>query len=304
MITTIKHKNITWINLTSPSVREVSEATKEFPIHELIAEELTSLTMRPKVDVYQDSLYLVLHFPPTNSSFNANGGCEVDFVIGRDFMITAHYGESPILEKITRTARKQESFREEIFQKHGGYLAFKILKEFYNFSLRQLDQIHIKINKAEKKLFDGKEKQMVKELSLLRRDILDFKRNIHPHESVLVSFEKRGKEFFGKELEHYLILLMGDYIKIKNLIDNNKETLDTLYATNESLLSIKTNEIMKILTIMAFITFPLMLLSGLFGMNTVDTPILGTKGDFWIIVGAMTSGTAAMFLFFKRKKWL
>jgi len=303
MITTVKHKNITWVNLTSPSVKEIEGVIQDFSIHPLVAEELTSLTMRPKVVVYPNNLYLILHFPSVNSTFSANGGCEVDFVIGHDYLITTHYCDSPALEKFLRNAKTNE-FKEKYFQNHAGFLTYYILKELYAFSQNQLDQIYVKINKLEKQLFEGHEKQTIKDLSLLSRDILDFKRNIYPHDTALASFEQSGKEFFGKGFEHYLNLLQGEYVKIRNLIENSKETIETLHTTNESLLSTKTNEIMKTLTIMAFITFPLMLLSSVFGMNTTNTPIVGLKGDFWIIVIVMAIGTFTMFLFFKHKKWL
>ena len=138
----------------------------------------------------------------------------------------------------------------------------------------------------------------------MKKDNLDFRQTICQHETVLNSFEKNGKAFFGKEFSPYLNVLIGGYAKLKNSAEGNKETLKALDETNRSLLSTKTNEIMKTLTIMAFITFPLMLLSSIFGMNTISTPIIGAKGDFWIITIAMITATVSMFLFFKRKRWL
>jgi magnesium transporter len=239
-----------------------------------------------------------------NPALRTNGGCELDMVIGKDFLITVHYQAFPPLEKIIKNLSNGNLIIEKHFQHHAGFLAYKILKELYAFSLGKLDQIYIKINKIEEQLFDGNEKASVKQISILKRDILDFRRTIYPHHSVLTSFEENGKKFFGKDFDHYSNFLLGEYAKLKNLIENGREILDTLHQTNESLLTTKTNEIIKILTIMAFATFPLMLLSSLFGMNTLYTPVVGSKGDFWIIIGAMMIGTAAMFLFFKRKKWL
>lgn len=307
MITTIKHKKITWINIESPSAKEVSELTKKYDIHPLVAEELISPTMRPKVDVYENNLYLILHFPSDTStcpSCLTSIGSEIDFVIGKDFLITTHYCKFPALEIFLKETNAKKKFREENFKKHAGLLAFNILKELYNHALGELDQVYIKINRAEEEIFKGKEKEMVKRLSVLKRDVLDFRRSIYPHESIIKSFEQQGVNFFGKEFKHHLNSLAGEYTKIKNLIGNSRETLDTLYQTNESLLTTKTNEVMKVLTVLAFITFPLMLLSSIFGMNTISTPIVGIKGDFWIIMAAMIIATSSMFLYFKKKKWL
>jgi magnesium transporter len=307
MITTIKHKKITWINIESPSAKEVSELAKKYDIHPLVAEELISPTMRPKVDVYENNLYLILHFPSDKESCPTcltSVGSEIDFVIGKDFLITAHYCKFPSLEMFLRDAKAKKSFREEHFKKHAGILAFNILRELYDHSLRELEQVYIKINRAEEEIFKGMEKQMVKKLSLLKRDVLDFRRAMYPHEGVVKSFESQGEKFFGKSFRHYLGFLSGEYTKVRSLIDNNREMINTLHQTNESLLTTKTNEVMKVLTILAFITFPLMLLSGIFGMNTVSTPIIGIRGDFWIITGVMLLATFGMFLYFKSKKWL
>ncbi|MFH1979390.1 MAG: magnesium transporter CorA family protein [Patescibacteria group bacterium] len=304
MITTIKYGNITWVNLESPSVKEVSDVADKYPVHSLVAEELTSLTMRSKVDFYTNNLYLVLHFPTPFKTSEINSGCEIDFVVGKDFLITSHYYNFPAFEKLLKNTKRNVEFREKHFQEHAGFLAFQILKELYASSLRDLDKISLRINRVENDIFRGREKENVKDISLLKRDILDFRRTFSPHNDILTSFYEAGANFFGKDFAHYLNLLQGEYAKIKNIVENNKETLETLHETNESLLSTKTNEIMKVLTIMAFITFPLMLLSSIFGMNTIATPIIGRRFDFWIITAIMVLATFGMFLFFKHKKWL
>ena len=308
MITTIKHENLTWTNLFSPSAEEVDNISKQYPIDPLIAEELTSLTVRPKVDVYRDNLYLILHFPFVSSIQQSEMGCEIDFVIGENFLITVYYSPIQPLEKFIQNCKTRESFRKEYFEKHVSFLLVSILKELYGTLLRRLDKTLIQINKTEQKIFEGKEKEMVKALSFLKRDLLDFQVALYPHKDILDSMKeickKSHKKLFSNNFGHHLNNLIGEYDKIRNLIENSKETIETLRQTNESLLSTKTNEVMKILTIMAFITFPLMLLSSIFGMNTTDTPVIGQKGDFWIIALAMIVATVGMFAFFKKKKWL
>jgi magnesium transporter len=98
--------------------------------------------------------------------------------------------------------------------------------------------------------------------------------------------------------------LSGDYDRLANEMKSNRASLLELRDTNNSLLTTKQNEIMKIFTIMAFVTFPLSLFASLFGMNTVGTPILGNRLDFWIIVGIMFAAASVFFAFFKYKKWL
>ncbi len=304
MITTIKHNNITWVNIEAPTSKEITEIAGEFNIHPLIAEELMSPTVRSKVDAYQDSLYLILHFPIYDPASQTSVSHEVDFVIGKNFLITSEYLCFEPLKELIKDSQSQKAFRDKYFEKHPGLLLFYIIKELYEFSLRQLDHVHIKISRIEEHIFNGEEKKMVKNISLIKRDVLDFRRAIYSHDTVLKSFEEHSREIFGQSFAPYLDALNGELAKVRNITESNKETIEALQETNESLLSNKTSETMKTLTILAFITFPLTLFSNIFSMNAVFMPIIGHPFDFWIIVGVMAVATIGMLFFFKKKKWL
>jgi magnesium transporter len=99
-------------------------------------------------------------------------------------------------------------------------------------------------------------------------------------------------------------LITSEYVKVQSTLEGTREYLQEIRKTNDSLLTTKQNEIMKTLTIMAFVTFPLTVITGTFGMNTTHTPILGLHGDFWIVIGIMITMTSSFFIYFIWKKWL
>ena len=113
-----------------------------------------------------------------------------------------------------------------------------------------------------------------------------------------------AENIFGQGYKKYIRNIFSDYVKVKSSIEGLKDYSDELRRTNDSLLTTKQNEIIKILTIMAYITFPLTLVTGIFGMNTRHTPVIGIDADFWIIAGFMLALTAGMFVVFKIKKWI
>ena len=193
---------------------------------------------------------------------------------------------------------------ENTITKNAGILFFHIVRQLYEFSMRQLDPVQSKINKIEEKMFTGFEYELVQAISFVQRDILDFRRIIFLHKEMFNSFEYAGGKLFGADFSHYITNLIGEYYEVWNTLESNRETVESLRETIDSLLTHKTNEIVKILTIMAFVTFPLMLISSLFGMNTKILPIAGIQGDFWIIIGIMIVAAFTMFGFFKYKKWL
>jgi magnesium transporter len=145
---------------------------------------------------------------------------------------------------------------------------------------------------------------MVLELSKIARDLLNFTQALGPHNEMLGSIEKPGVALFGYEYARNIRSTQGEYDRLDNAIRAHHASLQELRETNNSLLTTKQNEIMKIFTIMAFVTFPLSLVSSIFGMNTQFIPIIGHPLDFWIIIGGMLSVAIAFFAYFKYKNWL
>lgn len=303
MLSRYKYKKIQWIDLESPSQDEAKSVMKEFDIHPLVANELLSPTLRPKVDKYPEFLYVILHFPAFQHTHGDGPVQEVDFIIGKDFLITAHYDTIDPLHEFTHMFEVDSVIKKSDF-KHAGMLFYSLARELYRSLSDELVHIEAALNKIEEDIFRGKEKEMVESLSLTNRDLLDFKQAIRLHNEVLASLEAAGTDFFDKTFSYYLRALAGEYHKIASQLEGHRETLIELRKTNDSLLSAKQNEIMRTLTIMAFATFPLSLIAGIFGMNTKILPVVGLPGDFWIIIGIMVAGMALMFWYFKHNRWI
>ncbi len=305
MVTAYKYKKMSWIDVESPTVEEVKSLMKKYFIHPLVAEEMLKPTLRPKVDIYKDSIYLILHFPIFDQTKKTSTSQEIDFVLGKNFLITAHYNTIIPLHEIIKLFEVGSILEEENLSKNTGVLVFFVVRQLYNFALRQLDHIQLKIEEIEENIFGGHEKEMVEKISMLRRDMLNFQKAIYGHQGVLSSFAVAGKRIFGPDFVHYTDIMNGELLRIKSIMENCRHTIESLQDTNDSLLTDKVNDIMRNLTVVSFITFPLMLFAALFGMsNLISTPIVGARGDFWIILGMMFVGASTMFFVFKRKKWI
>lgn len=304
MISKYKHKKLTWIDLESPSREEVIEIAGRYNLPELVSDELLRKTMRSKVDMYPNVIYLILHFPATGHKHSKSMHTEVDFIVGKDFLITAHYEMVDTLHEFAKAFEVNTILQKTEIGNHAGFLFFHIIKNLYRQSFNELEEINVSLEKTEHKIFEGKEKQMVGELSIINRKLLDFKQAIRFHKEVLASFEVAAKKFFGESFGYHLSILSGEYNKVQNMLESHKEILDDLRDTNDSLLTDKTNETMRTLTIMSFTIFPLTLIATLFSMNAESMPIIGMKGDFWIISGIMVISVIGMYIFFKKKKWL
>lgn len=304
MISIYKHKTLTWIDLEVPTADEVKSLMNKYAIHPNVAEELLKQTRRPRSEIYKNFVYLILHFPIFDPDRRTSVGYELDFIIGKNFLITVHYKSIAPLFEIAKLFEVGSMIGNGNSIKDSGALAFHIIKQFYIFGSKQLGQIQGKIDRIEENIFKGHEQEMVETISYVHRDILDFQRCLHEHVNILETLEDLEDKFLGIGFRKYVKTMYSELAKVKNLAHNCKETIESLQKTNDSLLTDKTNQIMRTLTIMAFVTFPLMLFASVFSMNTNATPIIGMKGDFWLIVGLMIISMTTMIMVFKRKKWL
>ncbi len=303
---TLKTKTLEWHHFLEPSANDLTWLEAHFRLPALVLEELSRPTMRPRVDRYDGYLYLVLHFPIFNEREKKTYAREVDFILTKKELITVAYDPIRPLEEFFQRCAGEQSSAEAFASGSPARLLFFILKELYTFALRELDHIQEHINKIEERVFstEQEEEALIEDLSFVRRDVIDFRRSLKPQQAALETLVVQGGILYGPSARPFFQELIGEYHKVWNLLENSKEAIDALYDNNVAVLNIKQNEAMRILSIMAFVTFPLVLFAQLFSMSTVATPIIGSRYDFWIIVAIMVLAATGMFAFFKRKKWL
>jgi len=179
-----------------------------------------------------------------------------------------------------------------------------MIKKLYKSLEHELEYIDDALETVEEDIFKGHEKEMVVALSVVSRDLLNFKQAMRSHKEVLDSFEEAGIKFFGQDFSHHIKSIVSEYYRVNSMIGMHNDSLYELRQTNDSLLSTKQNEVMKTLTIMALVTFPLSLIASIFGMNTKTLPIVGSHNDFWIIMGIMLTLALIMFIYFKIRRML
>lgn len=301
------HNKITWIDLENPTREEVRDVMNTYGLAPEVAEDFLDPTIRTRVDIYKDYIYFVLHFPlhthKKHHVFNKRTE-ELDFVIGKDFLITIHYSPIESLVSFSKSFEADTILNHERVTRNPGSLFVHILYRMYKAVQEKVDDIHSTLNVYEESIFAGKEREMVFELSALNRVLIYFQESLNSHKDILKLFKRSSLTMFGKDFETYIDHIGQEYGKALQATTSAKEYADELRKTNDSLLSTKQNEIMKTLTVVNFIILPLSVITGLFGMNVEHTPLSGNTYDFWIIVLGMFALTVISTSIFKRKNWL
>lgn len=301
----ITANNITWIDIQKPTQKDLDELKEKFNLHPFIAQEFLPSIHRPKIEEYPDQLFIVLHFPVSNRRNHQTKTAELDLIVTPNTLITSHTEKIPDLETFFKDCQVQKGHQEQYFQS-SGFLLFNLLDWLIDTCLPKLDRVGEKIEKIENKVFQGKEKEMLSEIAMAKKDLIDFSRAIKPQRTVLEILGKKSLRIFGQEVRPLAQEVIGSIVRVWNVLENHRELINSIEQTNNSLLSYKLSDVMKFLTVVSFITFPLSVVVGFFGMNVFDNiPIVRKNVYTWLVILIFMFVTAGiMVVYFKKKKWL
>ncbi len=304
MIKKHTHKNISWLEIDNPDKQDIKEIISEYKIDPSIASEIELPTYKEKIILSKNYIYMVMHFPALRHSHKKSEQ-EIDFIIGKDFIITTKYEPIDALEKFSQTFAVNEILDRNLMEDHAGFVFYYILKELYKSLSDELDSINDNLKLIEKNVFNNKEKEMVAEISRANRDLMKIEHAVNSHGELLESAKKEMLKFFGKDFADNLDKISNEYYRVKKALSNSLDFLREIRDTNDSLLSSKQNEIMKILTIITFFSLPFSVTTDLiFQENLLETPLsLFLKQNHLLIIGLQLIVFLGVFYVAKKKKW-
>jgi magnesium transporter len=276
---------------------------ERFGWHPLDIEDVLSKRQRPKVDEYPEYLFVVLHFPVYDKAVQRLNAAELDLFLGPGYLVTLPNVELLPITRLFHRSAEDVVLRESLFGKGSGYLLYHVLDDLFDYCFPILDKIGHKLDSIEDEMFEGRSEEVVRDISNVKQEIISYRKIIKPERSTLRVLERSAQRFLPEELDLYFGDIVDAAERIWDLLDNYKEVVEGLEATNESVISHRQNNVLRTLTVFTVVLLPLTLITGLFGMN-VDFPGFGTGGAFWAIVGTMVVLGAGLVAFFRYKRWL
>jgi len=301
----ITENNLTWIDIEKPAQKDIDWLKQNFNFHPITLGELIPPSKREKVEQFNNYLFLVMYVPLFNPKKRTTTPTELDVLITKNYVITIHNEPIEPLNIFSEGLKKRET-KERVFGATSGHLLYWIIESILSFSERQLVHISKNIGRIEDNIFKSISRDMIREVSTVKRDVLDFRMSIRPLYRIFNSLYEKSHILWSNDVDIkvYFTDLIGDYNRLWHEIDNYADTLDALEKTNINLINDKTNAIVKMFTIMSFLTFPAMLVATILQINTKTNPILGNPNDFWIILGIVVLTILVMLTYFKSRKWL
>jgi magnesium transporter len=300
----VKSRHVSWVDIENPIETDVIEIAKKHAIHPLVQQELLVATYRPKLEEYEDHLYLVLHFPVFDKKKKTTLSRELDFIIFPYNLLTVHYEDIPQLDAFHEFLAGHEAVRERSFGVNSGHLLYTIVSRLFLISQKELNTIEDRVQQLENQVFARTMHEALEDIAEVKHDILSFRKSLKPQQVVLDSLAARGTRFFGPEISTYLNDIKTEYIQLWNSVEDLQEMVDIIYETHASIVSANTNQVMKVLTVMAALLLPATLIGTIYGMNFRDIPFTQAPNGFWTVIGLMVITVFAIYRYFKYRKWL
>src|SRR3954462_9173960 len=298
----VEAHGLRWINIERPRAIDRAWLQEHFDFHPLDYEDVYSRNQRPKVDEYDGYLFVVLHFPRFDKAISRLNGAELDVFVGPDYVITLPNERLDAVEYLFERCRTREELREQIFSKGPGYLLYRIVDDCVDSAFPMLNKIGNKLERIEDDIFEGGGREVVRDISEAKQEIINFRKIVRPQRAALKDLE-RTKRYIPEDLEVYFDDINDASERIWDMLENFKEVSEALEATNESALSHRLNDVLRVLTAFSVIMLPLTLIAGVFGMN-VKVPGGHNVNAFWLILGLMLIVVIAMVAYFRRRDWL
>ena len=304
MLNTYKYNGETWVDIDNGTAEEIREIVDRYKIHPFVARELSAGTRKPRIEFHNNYIYCILHFPAWKHSHGKEQNQEVDFIIGKNLLITARYDTIDALHKFSKTLEVKEILEKENAETGSHIIFVNMLRELYAGLFDELEYIEDLTDDITAQIFHGKERDMVVSISEVTRTLLNFKRVTELHREVLEALHRHGETVFGNDFARDIESITLEYMRINSAIRSNLEVLHELRDTNDSLLSTKQNETIKQLTILGAVILPLTIISQLFGMSIKNFPLQNNPNAFWIILAVMCTVGLITAVYARHKKWI
>jgi magnesium transporter len=296
---------ILWTNIVNAESPEIEFLQKDynFNLEHLESSTASVFSQRPTIAQEKKYFFIILHFPILVNDQIVAG--EIEFFIGHGYLITIHNNNVPALIDFFSACCDDGKYLGENNIKSSIILLYELLNRLINDCYKLIDSTSIKIEEVEDLIFSKQSKAATNLILNLRRNIINLRKILQNHKHILGKLtEVKSSLITQSEIKDHYNNLVDHSNRIWSMLENQKEMIEALNNTNQSLLDNEMNKVMKTLTIFSVIIFPLTLLVTMFSMSIPGIPFSHNPHGFWIVSLIVGCLGFIMLLFFLKKRWL
>jgi len=301
MIGKLKIGKLEWLHIPYPNDKNIEFLRENFDFHPLDLEDCQSKVQRPKIDIYDDYRFLILHYPYFDKAMKFVKTKEVKIFWGEHYIITL--GSHWVIRSLFDKTKKEADIDIDELPNTSDVLLYSILDNLMKESFKLMKLIEDNLDHISQEMFDHKAEKTIERISVTRKNLILLNTAFKPQLRLFQKVESGVIKGFTPDMEDYWGNNLDSYQKMWDMIEDYQELIQGFSLTFDSLQANRTNEIMKVLTTISTILLPLTFITGLYGMN-VELPLQEDSTAFLIIIGAMFLIVIALLFYFKKRRWI
>lgn len=303
--TVLSHGRVTWTNIILPTEEDIDQLRATYPqIHPLNLRDCLNDLEFPKIDQYDDYLFLVIQLPVWDPQKKISHPAEVDILISSGVLITSHTGELQTLNNLFAQAQADEETREKLMDSGASPLLYEILHELIDYCYPMMNKVNQNIRHIEDHLFHAETEHILQDIAIVRRDVIAMRHIIRPQYDVILTLENGNWPFIHNDLTLYWSNLGDHLAQLRAMLDEFMDVVNGLSDTIDTLASHRIDGVVRVLTLITILTAPLTLLATVFGIN-VDLLPHQFHPILFFSVNILGIGlTLVLLRYLKRKRWV
>ncbi|RJQ37707.1 hypothetical protein C4559_03155 [Candidatus Microgenomates bacterium] len=337
-IQTVTHKDISFINVTNPAQLEIKYLKNNFGFDTLHLDDFINRIQTPKIEVFKNYSLIVLDFPyfsaPISKNHEKTGSIvsdllnipkstiaslpqfppgekkrrilssQVDFFIGKDYLVVLHEGVLSPINDIFTLCQKTLHNRDEYMGQGPVFMAYRIIDALVDSCFLVINELSATIDKIDRDLESTQYKKRIEDISITRRNLVYFQTMIKPIIPLFNQLEEGKHKELNGHLQPFWSNVLDHLTKIWERLEDARELVEGLSLSNESLLSFRNNEIVKFLTVITSISFPFVIVNNLYSMNIIGLPYAQHPGIVWVLFGLIFIAGCSIIIYFKLREWI
>ncbi len=291
-----------WVDLAAPTPDELSLLSDVFHFHPLAVEDAVAEVHHPKIEAYDNYLYLILHGIDYRKSQTAFATHDTDFFLGSNYLVTIHDGQM----RSVASVRDVCSRNEHVLAEGPAALMHRIIDRMVDNYRPEVEELEKWLNELESEVFADPRPRLIREILDVKRDVTGLRRIALPQRDALGRLARREFPMISDELAYRFRDVYDSLVRIADEALIFQDRVTSILEAHLSFASHRLNEVMKVLTVITVIFMPLTLVAGIYGMN-LKLPLVATIDDprpFWWIVGGMLAAVGLMLAAFRRRGWI
>jgi magnesium transporter len=335
-IPTLTHDKLSFINLNKPTASDMQFLNKTFGFSMLNLEDYLYKTQIPKIEIYKDYTLVVMDVPhiqqpgrtkkesvaknaavpnllanrvalpvfPKAPRKKRIGVGEVDFFVGKDYLVVLHDEKTPQIDELFEICKLNEKQRDDLMGKGSVYLMYRIIDLLVDSSFTYVEDITNTIDYIDRQLEESGSSSLIEDISMTRRNIVVFETMIKPALPIFADLEKGKYTKLNGEMMPYWSNILDHLQKIWERLEDNKELIQGIASSHESILSNRSNELVKFLTVITSISFPFVIVNNLYSMNVKGLPFAQEPWIVMLLFFMIFVGGVSIVAYFKYRDWL